>query len=59
MGDLAQVPLMTTSMDSVDAEFAISERRCTIQAIMREKSQTQLESRASMRSKRMPPANQT
>mmetsp|Transcript_2839 Transcript_2839/g.4146 ORF Transcript_2839/g.4146 Transcript_2839/m.4146 type:complete len:160 (+) Transcript_2839:321-800(+) len=50
---------MTTSMDSVDAEFAIAERRCAIQAIMREKSRSQLESRASMTSKRMPPADQT
>jgi hypothetical protein len=59
MGDLAQVPLMTTSMDSVDAKFAIAERRCAIQAIMREKSRLQLESRASMTSKRVPPADQT
>ena len=50
---------MTTSMDSVYAEFTIAERCCAIQAIMREKSRSQLESRASMTSKRMPPADQT
>mmetsp|Transcript_19118 Transcript_19118/g.28561 ORF Transcript_19118/g.28561 Transcript_19118/m.28561 type:complete len:325 (-) Transcript_19118:3-977(-) len=52
MGDSAQVPPMTTGMDSggVDAEFAIAAKRRAIQAIMRDGSLSELEKRMRIQS---------